>query len=99
MTRPKQLLQPGCTYSLGPGDEDLQPEREVPPERIDYWVCRRVADFDGGVPKSGVLAHCAHCRAPIAHAPRVFAPLALKVCYQCVGIEPVRMAPVRDGES
>ena len=63
----------------------LVPAAPAPPDVI---VCRRVADFPGGLaPAGSAVVQCAECAAPIVYkaAPNYAAP---RVCMQCMHIVP-----------
>lgn len=58
--------------------------------RVPAWViCRRVADYPGGVPPADAqLRPCATCGCLIAFNPAGPYQDRPKVCAQCVGITP-----------
>jgi hypothetical protein len=80
------IAQPGRFYQL-----DRQQLTELPPsdDPVDYWVCRRVADYpeDAVFPPVAELTFCTRCDATIVYT-RTHTITAPKVCLQCVGLEP-----------
>jgi len=94
--RARAIVHGGRFYGRLTPDGPLVPTGAEHFRWADAWICRRVADFPGGVvPAGGEVAACGDCGAPIVFNPQrtVQAP---KCCMQCAGIEPL---PIVRGES
>jgi len=70
------------------------PLEPAPPQRPDYVVCRRVADYDVALPAGAATTICNQCAAPIAFNPKGPHQDVKKICMQCARIQPLPMAGV-----
>lgn len=78
---------PGRYYGRLTEDGPLVPAAPGTPDAV---ICRRVADYPGGVLPAGArMALCCQCGAGIAFNPRGPHQDRPRACMQCCGIQPL----------
>jgi hypothetical protein len=61
--------------------------REVGPGTPDVTVCRRLRDYNTGIPEGGAVTACAECGCAIVT--QGLFPTRPTICLQCAGILPM----------
>jgi len=86
MTKLPTTVRGGKLYGVARDGELHEIDPGVRPP--DVWICRRVADFPGGVlPVGAARASCERCELSISYDP-ARAVTAPKRCMQCCDLTP-----------
>ena len=81
----KREVDAGRFYRVG---EDVT--EVAPREKVTWWVCRRVADYDTPTPTGAAHDDCGLCGERIVYNP-ASTVRGSRICMQCAGITPLPM--------